>query len=374
MLSLFAERLSHVWGPFRLLSSHLVLMSAGTLLAGFLTWRALPAFWRLLPQDRGKGLAGDGGKAARGKPTGAGLIFALALLPVILLFVPLLGVWELGAALCLYGAMLFGFLDDRSRKPWGELRKGLLDLAVSAGAAYCLYRAHGSEIWLPLCKGSFTVPGFWYVAGASGLLWFSTNATNCSDGVDGLAGSLTLGALLSLVVLLYLVVGYYPVSRYLLIPGNPNGARWAVLAATVAGALAGYLWYNAEPSRVMMGDAGSRLLGMLIGMLVLVAGNPFLIFVAAPVLMVNGGTGLAKLVILRVFRWLGFDVRPPGLLTAEQARRQRGFIRALHSVRFPLHDHFRRKKGWSNAMVLMRFMLIQAFLTPILFVIIVKIR
>lgn len=374
MLSLLAERLSQFWGPFRLLSSHLVMMSVGTLLAGFFTWQALPRFWRLLPADRGKALAGDGGKAARGKPTGAGLIFALVLLPIIVLFVPLLGFWEVGAIFFMYAAMLFGFLDDRSEEPWGEWRKGLLDLAVSVGAAYCLYRAHGSRIWLPLFKGSFTVPAFWYVAGASCLLWFSANATNCSDGVDGLAGSLTLGALLSLLTLLYLVVGYYPVSKYLLIPGNPNAARWAVLAAITAGSLAGYLWYNAEPSRVLMGDAGSRLLGMLLGMLVLVSGNPFLIFVAAPVLMVNGGTGLAKLVILRFFKWLGFDVRPPGQISAEQARVQHGFIRALHSVRFPLHDHFRMRKGWSNAMVLMRFMLIQAFLTPILFVIIVKIR
>ena len=197
---------------------------------------------------------------------------------------------------------------------------------------------------------------------------------HCSDGVDGLAGSLTLLSLFSLAALLYGIVGYRPVANYLLIPHNPDGARWANLVATMAGALAGYLWHNAEPSRVLMGDAGSRLLGMLVGVAVLVAGNPFLIFVVSPVVLVNGGTGLLKLILLRGLRVLGFDVRPPNKLTPEAAAKQFALIKALHRVRFPLHDHCRKNMAWSNAQVLMRFMLIQSFLTPLLFVILVKIR
>ncbi|MCL1888776.1 MAG: phospho-N-acetylmuramoyl-pentapeptide-transferase, partial [Kiritimatiellaeota bacterium] len=203
------------------------------------------------------------------------------------------------------------------------------------------------------------------------LLWFTVNATNCSDGVDGLAGSLTLIALGSLAALLYGVVGYKPVAEYLLIPHSPDGARWAILLFTAAGGLAAYLWYNAEPSTMLMGDAGSRMLGLLVGIGVLASGNPLLVFVVSPVILANGGAGLFKLVLLRALKRLGLDTTPPDKGRAED---QHALVRALHSVRFPLHDHCRRNLGWSNAQVLMRFMLIQAFLTPILFILFVKIR
>jgi len=89
---------------------------------------------------------------------------------------------------------------------------------------------------------------------------------------------------------------------------------------------------------------------------------------------VNGGTGLLKLIFLRMLRRIGFDVRPPHTLKDGEAAGQHVIIRALHSVRFPFHDHCRKNLGWSNAQVLMRFTLLQAFLTPILFVILIKIR
>jgi len=373
MLYWIAPYLTTVWGPFRLFSSHLMLLAAGTLIGGLVIWSFLPRLWHRLPTDRGKVLAGDGGKASAGKPTGAGVLMALLLIPIIVLFVPF-GPWEFGTVLCLYLSMLFGYLDDRSALPWGELKKGLLDLVVALGAAYCLYMGHGSFVWMPFFKHAIDIPLHYYVPGAAILLWFTMNATNCSDGVDGLAGSLTLLSLFSLAGLLYGVVGYRPIADYLLIPHNPDGARWAILVATVAGSLAGYLWHNAEPSRVLMGDAGSRLLGMLVGVAVLVAGNPFLIVVVSPVVLVNGGTGLFKLILLRTLRWAGFDVRPPQTLPQEAAARQLAPVKMLHRIRFPLHDHCRRNLHWSNAQVLMRFVLIQAFLTPLLFVILIKIR
>lgn len=373
MLYWISSYLTTLWGPFRLFSSHMMLLAAGTLSAGLVVWSFLPKLWNRLPTDKGKVLAPDGGLLSIGKPTGAGLLMSLLLLPVLVLFVPM-GVWEVGVVLCLYLCMLFGYLDDRSVKPWGELKKGVLDMAVALLAAFFLYMENGTSLWLPFVKQVVVVPAYYYVPGAAMLLWFTMNATNCSDGVDGLAGSLTLLSLFALAGLLYGVVGYRPIADYLLIPHNHEGARWAILVATLAGALAGYLWHNAEPSRVLMGDAGSRLLGMLVGVAVLVAGNPFLIFVVSPVVLVNGGTGLFKLVLLRGFRLIGFDVRPPSKLTPAAAKRQFALVKALHRVRFPLHDHCRKNMEWSNAQVLMRFVLIQAFLTPLLFVILVKIR
>jgi len=290
-----------------------------------------------------------------------------------LLCVPM-GFWELGVLVSLFLAMLFGYLDDRSFLPWGETRKGLFDLLVAALAAFCLSRGQAVSIWLPVYKQAILLPLWAYLPAATLVLWFTMNATNCSDGVDGLAGALTLLSLFALAGLLYGVVGYRPIADYLLIPHKSDGARWAILVATVAGGLAGYLWHNAEPSRVLMGDAGSRLLGLLVGIAVLAAGNPFLVVVVSPVVLVNGGTGLLKLVLLRLLERVGFAITPPGKLTPAAAAEQHVLVRALHSVRFPLHDHCRSNLRWSNAQVLMRFMLLQAFLIPLLFVLLVKIR
>ena len=123
-----------------------------------------------------------------------------------------------------------------------------------------------------------------------------------------------------------------------------------------------------------MGDAGSRFLGMLVGVGVLITGNPFLVFAFAPIVLVNGGAGLGKLVLLRCLRKLGLEVRPPSALPAELQGKQNIFVRMLHGVRFPLHDHCKRVLRWSNAQVLMRFMILQAFITPLLFILFIKVR
>ena len=68
------------------------------------------------------------------------------------------------------------------------------------------------------------------------------------------------------------------------------------------------------------------------------------------------------------------EVRHPSMLTELEQAAQSPFVRAIHSVRFPLHDHCKRILKWSNAQVLMRFMILQAFLTPLLFILFVKVR
>jgi phospho-N-acetylmuramoyl-pentapeptide-transferase len=206
------------------------------------------------------------------------------------------------------------------------------------------------------------------------VLFVTMNATNCSDGVDGLAGSLTVISLVALAVFLYVVIGYRPMADYLLVPHNYMAVRWAILLMTVAGGFAGYLWWNAEPSKVLMGDAGSRFLGLLLGAGVLVTGNPFLVLAFAPVVLVNGGGGLVKLLLLRFFKKCGMDVRPPSILPPEALGKRNLLVRIVQCVRFPLHDHCKKELKWSNAQVLMRFMLLQAFLMPLLFVLFVKIR
>ena len=107
------------------------------------------------------------------------------------------------------------------------------------------------------------------------------------------------------------------------------------------------------------GDAGSRFLGILVATASLLSGNPFLVLALSPIVLVNGGGGLGKLVLLRLAKKLGFDI---------------GEENVIRKVRFPLHDHCKKNLGWSNAQVLMRFVLLQLVVMPILLVLLIKVR
>lgn len=401
--------LTSVFGPFRMMGSHLVLTCLGAILAAAVVWVFLPKFWSRLPTDRGKKLVKDGDKSV-GKPTGAGVLLMLLTLPVLFFVLPFAGPgidsaktfggfiqglknilptpssWYLlinqqwAIVACLFAAMMSGYLDDKATSPWGRAKKGFIDAAIALVTALFLCRCQAVEIWLPFWKDSIMLDWWWYVAMSVPLLWLTMNATNCSDGVDGLAGTLTLMSLFALAVFLYGVIGHEPIARYLLVPHNPEGARWGILTATFAGSIAGYLWYNAEPSKVLMGDAGSRFLGLLVGVAVLACGNPFLVLVVAPIVLVNGGTGLLKLFLLKTLTRFGFETTNPNQHKDTPVDPQVAgkvpcwMARQLHKVRFPLHDHCRRNLHWSNPQVLMRFVLIQSLAMPILFILLVKIR
>ena len=388
MFPFLASQLTRFWGPFRLLDSRMFLILLGVLLCSVLTWILLPRLWDHLPHDRGKNFVA-GSEKAKGKPTGAGLIVVLIFLGCAFLVMPFYLEYAL-IGICLLLTMLSGYLDDRSTNCWGELKKGIIDLVIAASAAAVLARWQGTAVWLPFIKGSlpggaFLMPAWLYIIMGTAILWLMINVVNCSDGVDGVAGSQILLGLLTMGAFLYGTVGHSVVSTYLLLPLVENGASWSIVMFTAAAGLAAYLWYNAHPSLVLMGDAGSRFYGMLLGIAVLVSGNPFMFLAAAPILFVNGGAGLVKLVILRILKKCGFDTRPhlrnfsnvlhpENFATDEEAARQIWIVRILHGYRFPVHDHCRRKLGWSDPQVLVRFMLLQLAIVPTVIVLLLKLR
>jgi len=344
-----AERLAGWWGPLRLLASHLFLIGAGGALGALATALLLPRLWRLLPRDRGRAHA-VAAASARGKPVGAGIIFVPIYLAVCLLAVPL-EAWSLGLLACVCLAAMEGYLDDRTPGGWGELSLGMVDLAISALAAVSLYGLQPAVIWLPVRAAPLLVPAPVALPAATGLIWLSINATNCTDGVDGLSGSLSGAGLAALGIILYAIIGHREIAEYLLVPHDPRGAAAGMLAFTMVGCLAGYLWHNARPSAVLMGDAGSRPLGLLLGSLGLATGNPVILFVVGGVIFANGATGLAKLAFARLLH-----------------------VGIFPRVRYPLHDHARQNKGWSDGQVLMRFIIVQMVLMPLLLLLLFKVR
>ncbi len=348
MLFLLGEILEPFFGPFRLFSSHLFLIVAGTLSGFLLTFLFVPRAFPWLPSDRGRTFAVDG-QLACGKPTGAGFVFITVFALVAVLVVPW-GWRQLAVIGLTYTAMVTGFLDDRSETAWSEYLKGGLDLLISVCAAFLLYGTH-HVFWVPFTTSPIDVSGVVFVPIATLLIWTSINSTNCTDGVDGLSSTLVLLALISLGGFLYLIVGNTVISAYLLLPFYAESASWAIMVFTLVGTLAGYLWYNAHPSAVLMGDAGSRALGFFIGVAIILTGNPLMILISSAVILVNGGTGLVKVALLRFAR-----------------------IRILHTIRFPLHDHFRHTRNWSNSQVLVRFALIQILIIILLLGLFLKVR
>jgi phospho-N-acetylmuramoyl-pentapeptide-transferase len=108
-------------------------------------------------------------------------------------------------------------------------------------------------------------------------------------------------------------------------------------------AILGYLWFNASPSKLLMGDAGSRAIGLFIAIAILKTSNPLLYLFVAIVLIIDGGLGLIKLTLIRVFK-----------------------VNIMKNLRTPVHDHMRKNCGWSDAQVVLRFAIIQIMISAAL--------
>lgn len=358
MIYYLGEYLSELWGPARLLQSYAVLITIALYLGFFLAYKLIPKFYNWLPHDRGREFTiKENAEAAKGKPTGAGSVFITLFVLLGFLFVPFN--WTRACILFLtWITMLTGFLDDRSTDSWGEYLKGALDLAISVITAFVLYYSLKDaaedgvvKFWLPFVSHQIAVNPIVFIVITSIMLWASINTTNCTDGVDGLSATLVLIALLTLGIVFYFILGHKDIAAYLLVPHFQAGANWAVMIFTLAGVLMGYLWHNAFPSKCLMGDAGSRALGYFIGVCIMISGNPFLCLATSSIIFVNGGMGLLKVALLRFFK-----------------------IKIFENIRFPLHDHMRKNRGWSPTQVLIKFMIMQLLITIALLGIFFKIR
>ena len=136
MLYWLAQQFQDLWGPMRLLQSHIILSAVGVILAGLGSYWVLKRWSGVLPADRGRAHAIDAPDSI-GKPTGAGALFIPVTIVVGLLVTP----WDPFRAVILLAvlfAMGAGFLDDRSSAAWGRLAKGTIDLLLSIVVAWAM--------------------------------------------------------------------------------------------------------------------------------------------------------------------------------------------------------------------------------------------
>ena len=300
-------------------------MLIGALLSFMLTFIALKLFEGKLPTDGGREFAVDGTKSI-GKPRGAGIVFILVFTVISLFFTPI-SFEKLLYYLLIIFCMLTGFLDDASASPWGEMKKGILDLVVSVMTALVYVYHNGSDVHFALAGATVHFNPVIFTILAVMLVWASINVTNCCDGVDGLCGTLSITSCVSIFALAFML-------------GNLEKVGSGILFM-IMGLLA-YLWYNSTPSRLLMGDAGSRAIGVFLAISVLLSGAPFMFLILCLIIILDGGLGLFKVTFIRVFK-----------------------VNPMKNIRTPLHDHFRKKGGWSNTQVVNRFMILQALISLI---------
>lgn len=278
---------------------------------------------KFLPKDQGREFAVNG-KQSAGKPRGAGFIFILVFILAAVIF----GSWNVEYFIyyiLVAAAMMTGFLDDAAKAPWGEYKKGFLDLLIAIMVAVTFLNFNSSAITIEMMDVTIKVPTIVFGILTVILVWVSINVTNCSDGVDGLSGTLTIITLMSIYVINNL-------------KSNSSAFNYVILIFVVC--ILGYLWFNATPSKLMMGDAGSRAMGLFISIAVLKMGSPLLYLLVAGVLIADGGLGLIKVSLLRFLK-----------------------IHILKNTRTPLHDHVRKVWDWSNTHTVFRFAIIQIIIS-----------
>ncbi len=311
MLNQFASHISPV-----------ILACSGAFIALFTAFFALRHLTFVLPTDHGRAFAVEGVKS-KGKPTGAGFLFITVFALVSFLFVPFR--WEnTFYYLLIEAAMLAGYLDDGAKKPWSEYKKAIIDLLISFFTALTYSSFANRDIIFPVLGLSYSVPFMLYVALGTILVWVAINVTNCTDGVDGLSSSLTIVSLLSMLALSAM---------------QNTTDSWSGTLLIMIGVLFAYLWYNTNPSQLLMGDAGSRALGVFLAVSVMHTRNPLAYLFLCLVFILDGGAGIVKISLKRFLK-----------------------ICILKNTTTPFHDHLRKKIGWTNPQVTIRVTLIHIFI------------
>lgn len=301
------------------------LLAIYALIAFVLTAVLLRVNLKFLPVDHGRVNAVNG-ELSKGKTRGVGFVMMLCFAVCIALFLP----FRLESAiyaLILIAEMLSGYLDDASRIPWSDYKKGLIDFVLSAGVGVVFVLFNPSTIMF----GSHAVALHPVVYGilATVLVWMSINAVNCTDGVDGLSSS----------------VGIVSIASMLLIYRTSFEVEYMGFGMLCIAVLAAYLLFNASPSSQLMGDAGSRPLGILLALLAMKSGHPLCYLLLCAVFILDGITGLVKIFLKRFFK-----------------------ICILKNTRTPLHDEVRKNRGWSDQQVVIRFAIVQTIFSVIWYI------
>ncbi|NIJ33844.1 phospho-N-acetylmuramoyl-pentapeptide-transferase [Sphingomonas oligoaromativorans] len=315
---------------------------AAALTALFLGLIIGPRFigWLRIRQGKGQPIRTDGPQshlAKRGTPTMGGLMILTSLVVSMLLWMDLTNRYTWAVLFVTLGFGAIGFLDDydkvKKRSTKGVSGKARLaaEFLIAGIASYLIINMGNTHLYLPFYNGPVIDLGWFYVPFAAFTIVSFGNAVNLTDGLDGLATMPVIIACLAFFVISYLV-GNAKFATYLGIPHVPGAGELTLICAAIIGAGLAFLWFNAPPAAVFMGDTGSLALGGALGTIAVVAHHEIVLGIVGGLFVVE-----AMSVIIQVFFY--------------KRTGKRVFKMA------PIHHHF-EQIGWSEPTVVIRFWII----------------
>ena len=306
----------------------------------------------------------DSHQAKGTTPTMGGLIILTALVVPTLLWARLDNRYVLLALVVTAWMGAIGFIDDylkMKQKREGRRNQGLVEgnkligqVTIGVVLSLVLWQYPLSTLpepstAMPFIKWVLIVPvsglfAWLYVPWVTFILTGTSNAVNLTDGLDGLAAGLMAIAITTFAIFAYLF-GRIDTSEYLQIFYLRGAGELTVFCTAVAGACIGFLWFNAHPAQVFMGDTGSLALGGALGAVAILLKSEFLLVIVGGVFVAETASVLIQRVVFKVRK------RRHGV---EYAKANRVFLRA------PLHHHF-ELKGWPETQVVVRFWILGIF-------------
>ena len=275
-----------------------------------------------------------------GTPTMGGVLIIFSVVASTLLWTDLSNRYVWIVLLATTGFGLIGFVDDYlmqvKKHSTGLTARGklLLQIILAFFIGYLVWKTPGfsTTVTIPFFKNLSPDPGWGYIPFAALVIVGASNAVNLTDGLDGLAIGPVIIAAATYMILAY-VAGHFRIAEYLQINFVAGSGEVAVYCGALAGAGLGFLWFNAYPAQVFMGDVGSLSMGASLGVTAVITKQEILLTLIG---------GLFVIEALSVIFQVGFFKVTKGRRIFRMA---------------PLHHHF-ELKGWPEPKVIVRFWII----------------